>query len=413
VAVPGSNQTVPVQATVQLAEAEVRSGYGNDPKHYVTNRLPRGTTVEVTQVLDDGWLAIVPPRGSFSWVNVRFLQRINNTTWIVAPTDDRPVPVLVGSGFKDNKPTAIGDQLKKGTQVIGIGIPHSDAQEQWLPILPPPQERRYIRQEAVVRASATTPPVTASLTPPAGPAGRPLSTGSGTGGTGSDPGKTSMPPLPVGTATASGGNPPAVGSPAPAPDPLIQKAQDLERANNWAEAIQVWNQLGNQYYNSDHDKAMQFYNRAEWLRRGRPVAPTPIVYGAPNPTGPTTRLQPVPAGTPGAMSGSCPPAPCPPGSQSTNPYSVQSPNSPNGNVGVISAHTSGPGRLRRAARLIDGRRSYYLESSQLTVITYATEQQGVNLEPYVDRNVELLGRIVVRGDVRPQYMTVGRVIPLQ
>jgi hypothetical protein len=43
---------------------------------------------------------------------------------------------------------------------------------------------------------------------------------------------------------------------------------------------------------------------------------------------------------------------------------------------------------------------------------YVTEQPGVNLETYVDRNVELLGQIVPRGDIRPQYMTVARVIPL-
>jgi hypothetical protein len=369
--------------------------------------------VEVTQVLEEGWLAIVPPRGSFSWVNVRFLQRINSTTWMVA-LDDRPVPVLVGSGFKDNKPTAIGDQLKKGTQVIGIGIPHTDAQEQWLPILPPPQERRYIRQEAVARTPVTTPPLTASPTPSTGPAGRPLSTAAAAGGTGPDSSKTSIPPLPGGTTSAPGGITPMVGSPAsaPPPDPLIQKAQDLEKANNWAEAIQVWNQLGNKYYNSDHDKAMQFYNHAEWLRRGRPVAPSPVAYGVSNPAATTTRLQPVPAGIPGSLAGSCPPAPCPPGPGSPNPNSVPPPNSPNGNVRVISAHTSGPGRLGRAVRLIDGRRAYVLESGQGTIITFATEQQGVNLEPYVGLNVELLGRIEPRGDVRPQFMTVGRVIPL-
>ncbi len=108
------------------------------------------------------------------------------------------------------------------------------------------------------------------------------------------------------------------------------------------------------------------------------------------------------------MNNTCPPAPCPPYSGSPSPYQVQR----SGTVGAVSVHSSGPGSLRRASRLIDGRRAYFLESSQGQVILYATEQPGVNMEPYVDRHVELLGQVIPRGDVRPLYLSVSRVVPL-
>ncbi|MDQ6908990.1 MAG: hypothetical protein M3176_19395, partial [Chloroflexota bacterium] len=47
--------------------AEVRAKNSDNPEFYVTNRLRKGTPVEVTGEEAGGWLAIKAPEGSFSY----------------------------------------------------------------------------------------------------------------------------------------------------------------------------------------------------------------------------------------------------------------------------------------------------------------------------------------------------------
>jgi hypothetical protein len=61
---------------------------------------------------------------------------------------------------------------------------------------------------------------------------------------------------------------------------------------------------------------------------------------------------------------------------------------------------------------IDGLPTYVLESPQGGVMASLTPQPGVDLGRYVGQNVEVLGQIVPRADVRGQYLTVMRVLPL-
>jgi hypothetical protein len=69
------------------------------------------------------------------------------------------------------------------------------------------------------------------------------------------------------------------------------------------------------------------------------------------------------------------------------------------------------GRLRRAGRSVDSHRAYVLESRGYPVM-YVVPQPGIDLEPYVDRNVELTGPAAYRGDYRANHMTAVRVQPL-
>ena len=68
----GADRTFPYTAQISVDEVEVRCGPGWD--YYATQRLPRGTRVEVYRHDAGGWLAIRPPEGSFSWVTARHVK---------------------------------------------------------------------------------------------------------------------------------------------------------------------------------------------------------------------------------------------------------------------------------------------------------------------------------------------------
>jgi hypothetical protein len=61
---------------------------------------------------------------------------------------------------------------------------------------------------------------------------------------------------------------------------------------------------------------------------------------------------------------------------------------------------------------LDGRATYALESPQAQVIAYLAPQPGVDLERYVGQNVEVLGQVVPRTELRGQFMSVAKVRPL-
>src|SRR5262249_6829930 len=115
-------------------------------------------TVQVLEVREDGWLAIKPPRGSFSWINTRFVQKLGPFQWSVE--NEVPVPVYYGSQLVNAPPTVEAVRVPRGTIVVSIGEPQVTGMEsktgidgKWLPIEPPPTEKRYIRAEAVQRVN--------------------------------------------------------------------------------------------------------------------------------------------------------------------------------------------------------------------------------------------------------------------
>ena len=61
---------------------------------------------------------------------------------------------------------------------------------------------------------------------------------------------------------------------------------------------------------------------------------------------------------------------------------------------------------------MESRKAYVLESSQNYPMLYVTPHTGIDLEPCVDKNVELFGPAIYRGDLRANYMSVVRVQPL-
>jgi hypothetical protein len=347
--------------TVKQPQAEARSGPSDAPLHYVTNRLLQGDKVEVIREEPSGWLAIKPPVGSFSWVNTRLLRQLSKNVWIVE--SEAPVEVLYGSTFREEKPTVISSRLTRGTQIESIGQPWTPPDGGiWVRIKPPPSEVRYVRA-ADVRPDAA----------PGGPA--PPATVAGTQSSASE-GQNWNRPVPLVP-------PPAVDRPAavlqsPA-NPRWQEAERAEREGRVNEAIELYTQLGQTVANSDHELAMRCYNQANALRRGRTYTTE-------------TRLRPVAAGTV---------------SQNAAGYAQQNCCTPCGQNGYIFR-----GRLRPAYQSLDYLRTYALENQKGEIIAYVTPA-GVNLEPHVNRVVEVSGVACWRGDVRNNYVRASQVTPLQ
>lgn len=134
---------------VKVKSAEVRCAPSkNTQDYYVTNRLPEGTGVVVVGSEEGGWLKIVPPLGSFSYIRAVMVKQIaSEMKHYVVTAKDTTVPVFVGSEVHNGVPTAIGSRLVAGTQVIALPeamMKDADGLD-LMRIEPPAKEVRYIR----------------------------------------------------------------------------------------------------------------------------------------------------------------------------------------------------------------------------------------------------------------------------
>jgi hypothetical protein len=365
---------------IVTADAEVRCG--PSLQMYPTNVLHRGDKVEVlVEGGTTGWLAIRPPKGSFSWVNTRFLQAVTpgQPIYVVAP-EGAVAEVVVGSSLKRDRPDVIGTRLQRGAQVRAIGPGLTDRDGNWLPIEPPPGEVRYMPAQAV----AKTPPALSPM----------VATGAGTF---------------TGAAVAAAPAPP------PNPDSLWRMAVQAERNGQSAEAIRLYQQAGTANLGVNPARAMEAFDRARWLNQQNHSAVPPGGY-APVPPPPggspagqvhyTTssddRLAPVGADSGGAtvrLAAPNPPSYCPPDAPP---------------AGMPAASSTSRGWLRRAGRSIDSHpQTYVLENAEGLPLYYVTALPGVDLGPYVSHYVELSGSVNYRGELRAHHMIVARVQVVQ
>jgi SH3-like domain-containing protein len=351
-------------AVVSRDDAEVRAGPNENPQLYVTNRLQRGTAVEVVEELGNGWLKIRPPAGSFSWINTRFVEQVapNQPNWMVISHPDVRVPVIVGTDFKKEVTSQIeGCRLARGAQVTSHGPARVDDEGTWLPIDPPAGEFRYIRAADVAR-NGVTPPAPAPTTSSAGPAGAPP-----------------VPPLPA-TATEA--------------EALWMRARQAEVSGFTAEAVDLYGRTAAAAQANNPELARQARDRADWLSKKVAAAPHSTFTPAPLPPG-DIRLTAMPA--------------APPNVQLAGPVAVQTTTSYPQPPAAPGVTATGPGRLRRAGRCLEGRTTYVLESAQGRPMYYVTPEQGVDLEPHVNHIVELFGTAAYSGELRANYMRAGRV----
>jgi SH3-like domain-containing protein len=353
----------PYNAVIRVPEVQVRSG--PSPQYYATSLLRIGEEVRVIKE-EDGWLFIVPPSDSFSWVKDLFIGPIDSKTG--AATTLETAEVRVGSALHPEKRDVTKVKLSRGSLVVVLDEKRSISEDgSWLKIQPPPNEYRYIPADAV---KTPAPKVEAVNPPPSGP-------------------------------------PPALGGPvATQPPPggpgesLWYRAEQAERAGNPAEAERLFLQLAHE--TPDHDLQMRCYNRIHFLREGRrtsyPAGYQPRLTPAPGyPYGPSTN----PYMTMGRATSQYTYAPIPNTSQALTPSTSSG-----------NCQWSGWGWLRRAPFWVDNKQAYVLENNQGMPRLYVTAQPGVNLESSVNKTINLYGKMVYRGDLRTNYMTACQLAPL-
>ena len=379
----GINSAVPFTARIILPNAEVRSGPGSDSKLYGTNNLKAGDVITVVQERPDGWLAIRPPDGSFSWVQSKYLQRIVATqpNYLVQTNDGNKVPVYIGSAVLNTKPTLESARLTRGSQVKSLGAAQSDGKENWIPIVPPENELRYIRCEAIGKQA-----VQANPAPAAVPA---------------------TPPNPVSSSAIVNAN-----SAVPNCDANQRWSQAIsaETAGQSTEAIRLYSQIGQDFACSQPMFASQAYGRAVWLRdcasKGKTNTVQACAPGQPKLTN-KALVQAVSNSqnnAPTAPIGSAPVANMVPQSNGPSPTPVKSINSGSGSG-------MGPGFLRKAGRPQSNEPSYYIESQQGRPLIYLAPAPGQNLDLFINQRVEVSGPTTYRSDMRAYVMTVYQIQP--
>ncbi|HZZ29531.1 MAG TPA: SH3 domain-containing protein [Pirellulales bacterium] len=132
---------LPFTAYANSNDVYVRSGPGKN--YYPTDKLPQGTAVEVYRQDPGGWYAIRPPQGSFSWVPADAVKPLGEHLAVV---EKDHAMCFVGTRFS-NARDVHQVRLDKGEQVEILDIKQlgdgPDAQT-WCEIAPPSGEFRWV-----------------------------------------------------------------------------------------------------------------------------------------------------------------------------------------------------------------------------------------------------------------------------
>ncbi len=357
-------RTEPYDAQIQQ-DTDVRSGHGDGAMFYTTNQLHVGDRVRVVGQVDGGWLAIVPPSGSFSWIRKDLLY-VNSQQQPPVTVANEDTDVRIGSAMTKQTPV-VGKRVPRGTLVTILPPPNNrevqDADGTWTPIYPPEGEVRYIRAEAI-----QAPAVAAA--PPAGV--------------------------------------PTTNSPAAAPaqdaEALYRKAIDAERLNP-QDAVALYNQGA--AADSDFNRANQARNRANWLRDslrnptqnivpGAPPGADPRVAASPN----ESKVYPIAGDAPPSVRLSAPQG-----------VTVGQTNTSSAAPGTAAQYATTPGWLKASGRNLESRKTYMMISDRGSPFYYVTAEPGVNLDQFVGKRVECYGEAIYNSDLRANYMRVSRVEP--
>lgn len=230
----------PREGIIKADVADVRCQPSDKAEFYVTNRLTRGSKVEIIEEVPGGWLKIKPPPGSFSWIKTAFLEEItpNQPTRVVA-IRGQEVPVMVGTDVRmadapKERPNVVGTKLKFGEQVVPFANEVKAADGVWMRIQPPPSEVRYVKASALEATASFRP--AAGTTVAAAPKG----------------------PLPPASTPSA--------NPVMTPEQLWAEALRLEQGRRYDEAIQVWDNIAGRTVQSHPQASSLASQRARYLR---------------------------------------------------------------------------------------------------------------------------------------------------
>ncbi len=415
------------EAVIAVKEVEVRSG--PSLVFYATGKLVEGDKVEIRRE-QHGYLAITPPRGSFSLIPKEMVERKPGDIYVVNADG---VPVLIGSAVGHwHKATQV--TLNRGAMVQILGEVERVAELGRKVVyyqIEPAEEVRYIPASAI-RQTVSRPP--AASGPP------PLTV----------PG--SAVPAAAGMASAT----------------ALRQADAAYQKGDWAEAKRLYEPFTK---SADYEARMTALNRLEFIRQRLQTAPPVVAHSTPSSSLPVSRPKPAPAPLPknpppakprpapptrtfratssytyveDSKSARFVPTPPPPIAAALPMTPIEEPPKPietpkpvadskpvdepkatvpTSDSDVIALppaaipaerlQSSGPGRLRRAYQADGGRPLYFLEDGFGRLRYYVSPSEKLDLDAYVNQLVELWSEPpVYRGDLRGDHLTAVRVEPL-
>jgi hypothetical protein len=136
----------PYVAAIQSDNTAVLSGPGTE--FYPASALQNGDKVEVYYE-KNGYLAIRPPVGSYSWISAKFVRLDSDNSGTVTANG---LASLVGSSLTEDCST-VQVRLKSGEKVLVLDrkeTPENPESPVWLKIAPPSGEFRWIEKSAIL-----------------------------------------------------------------------------------------------------------------------------------------------------------------------------------------------------------------------------------------------------------------------
>jgi hypothetical protein len=354
-------QPGPFHAVVLDPEVKLRAGPSD--RYPETTLLKKGDTVVVHDE-ENGWLAVQDPPQivrSISWVR----------TQVVNFDRTKPIPQLVvvdetGATLRAgemgvSQPSSIQKaKVPAGTILTVIGPGVNFAEGTWYPVVPPAGDYRYIPKHAVKyeKAAAATFTVRDTTPPAVSPAG------------GTTPAASIPAALPAGGRNVN--------------HPLWAQAETAERDGRHDEAERLYFALARAMNEpgGDHDVANMCYTRIHSIREKK--------RGISGGSTSNTRLPAAEAARP-ATGRALPPAA----------------------AEDDRTRKSGPGKLVRSNIGIDGRVTYRLEDDRGNAVLYVVPSQGVELERFIGKRVDVTGVVHSRQGLSKPYMVATGIEPVQ